>query len=66
MSRETNHSKKVVTNPRPVKPLIENVHYYMDSGNLVFTEAYHLARGSCCGSACRHCPYDHINVAKSK
>ena len=28
-----------------------------DTGWSVFTEAYHLARGSCCGSGCRHCPY---------
>jgi hypothetical protein len=24
---------------------------------MVFTAAYHLKRGSCCGSGCRHCPY---------
>jgi hypothetical protein len=23
----------------------------------VFTAIYHLKRGSCCGSGCRHCPY---------
>jgi hypothetical protein len=31
--------------------------YYMEGPNLVFTAAYHLKRGSCCGSGCRHCPY---------
>ncbi|MBI1317310.1 hypothetical protein GC167_10735 [bacterium] len=32
--------------------------YYKDpSGFLVFTEAYHLKRGYCCQSGCRHCPY---------
>ncbi len=31
--------------------------YYFEGPNLVFTEAYHLKRGSCCGSGCRHCPY---------
>ncbi|MBA3442570.1 MAG: hypothetical protein H0T92_22160 [Pyrinomonadaceae bacterium] len=25
---------------------------------MVFTARYHLARGYCCGSCCRHCPYD--------
>ncbi|MCU0384131.1 MAG: DUF5522 domain-containing protein [Cyclobacteriaceae bacterium] len=29
----------------------------MDNGLLVFTEAYHLRRGYCCNSGCRHCPY---------
>jgi hypothetical protein len=28
-----------------------------DTGLFVFTAAYHRARGSCCGSGCRHCPY---------
>lgn len=33
--------------------------YYIDpaTGLLVFTEAYHLKRGYCCKSGCRHCPY---------
>ena len=31
--------------------------YYFDGPYLVFTAAYHLKRGSCCGSGCRHCPY---------
>ena len=32
---------------------------YLDpsSGLFVFTAAHHLARGSCCDSGCRHCPY---------
>jgi hypothetical protein len=28
-----------------------------DTGLFVFTAAYHLARGTCCDSGCRHCPY---------
>ncbi|MBT8326992.1 MAG: hypothetical protein KJP21_04670 [Bacteroidia bacterium] len=39
-------------------------YYYNDEGMLVFTEAYHLKRGECCGSACKHCPYEHKNVPK--
>ncbi len=33
--------------------------YYIDAktGLLVFTAQYHLKRGYCCGSGCRHCPY---------
>jgi hypothetical protein len=31
--------------------------FYMDGPYLVFTEAYHLRRGYCCNSDCRHCPY---------
>jgi hypothetical protein len=33
---------------------------YVDpaTGLFVMTSVYLLARGQCCGSACRHCPYD--------
>ena len=31
--------------------------YYFDGPYMVFTEAYHLRRGSCCQSGCRHCPW---------
>ncbi|MEB3288217.1 MAG: DUF5522 domain-containing protein [Vampirovibrionales bacterium] len=33
--------------------------YYIDksTGYLVWTELYHIRRGSCCESACRHCPF---------
>jgi len=31
--------------------------YYYDGPYLVFTTQYHLKRGSCCNSGCRHCPY---------
>lgn len=46
----------------PIPVLKENEHYYMENGFMVFTEAYHSARGRCCGNACRHCPFDHENV----
>jgi hypothetical protein len=31
--------------------------FYFDGGLMVFTAAYHLRRGYCCESGCRHCPY---------
>lgn len=36
---------------------IEGIHYYKENGMVVFTENYHMVRGECCGSKCRHCPY---------
>ena len=38
--------------------------HYTDpsTGARVFTELFHRRRGVCCGSRCRHCPYDHVNV----
>ncbi|KAM5238658.1 uncharacterized protein C1orf53 homolog [Ctenodactylus gundi] len=37
---------------------------YVDpaTGYLVLTRLAHLQRGTCCGSACRHCPYGQVNV----
>jgi hypothetical protein len=37
-------------------PLAEE-DFYMEGPYLVFTAAYHLKRGYCCNSDCRHCPY---------
>jgi len=41
----------------PSTPALEPEDFYFDGPNLVFTAAYHLKRGNCCGSGCRHCPY---------
>lgn len=39
--------------------------WYFENGLLVYTAAYHLKRGSCCGSGCRHCPYEPKHVKGS-
>ncbi len=44
--------------PTAAHPTLAPEDYYLEEGNMVFTAAYHLKRGSCCGSGCRHCPYD--------
>jgi hypothetical protein len=31
--------------------------FYFEGNNLVFSYHYHLKRGYCCRSKCRHCPY---------
>lgn len=36
--------------------------FYWEGGYMVFTERFHLRRGKCCGSGCRHCPYGHRDV----
>ncbi|MDA8612213.1 MAG: DUF5522 domain-containing protein [Flavobacteriaceae bacterium] len=38
-------------------PLEEGDFYLTPEGYKVFTEHYHLKRGYCCKSNCRHCPY---------
>lgn len=42
-----------------------DVDYYFDGPYLVFTTAYHLKRGFCCQSGCRHCPYGFQKSAAS-
>jgi hypothetical protein len=41
----------------PVPSELAPEDFYMDGPYLVFTAAYHLKRGYCCNSNCRHCPY---------
>ena len=31
--------------------------FYWEKGYKVMTKKYHLKRGHCCNSGCRHCPY---------
>ncbi|MCB0473457.1 MAG: hypothetical protein KDC69_04250 [Flavobacteriaceae bacterium] len=39
-------------------PELEPDDFYFDErGFRVFTEKYHLKRGYCCQSGCKHCPY---------
>jgi hypothetical protein len=69
-STKPSDSQEVVTDGKRGKSqallsaseLREGVHYYLEDGLLVMTDVYHLARGSCCGNGCRHCPYGHCNV----
>ena len=41
---------------------------YIDprTGYTVFTQLAALERGRCCGSGCRHCPYDHVRVPPAR
>jgi len=58
---ETMTPKKALQNkalslPKTEK-LIEDIDFYIENGNHVFTTWFHLKRGTCCGNNCRHCPY---------
>jgi hypothetical protein len=44
--------------------LVEGVDYYWEDEKVVFTSVYHLKRGYCCHSKCRHCPYG-LGVAQA-
>ncbi len=47
--------------------LVEGIDYYLNEGGLlVFTEKFLLDRGYCCGSGCKHCPYNYEAVPQPK
>jgi hypothetical protein len=50
-----------MSDEKPKPPPPQATHYF-ENGLLVYTAAYHLKRGYCCGSGCRHCPYDPRHV----
>ncbi len=43
---------------RAMSELVEGEDFYWEDLYLVFTAKFHLRRGHCCGSGCRHCPYE--------
>lgn len=47
--------------------LIENEDYYLnEKGLITFTAKYLSERGYCCGSGCKHCPYNYEAVPEPK
>lgn len=59
--------KKTILNkknepPKKLPTPVVGEDYYIENGLYVFTAAYHKKRGYCCGSGCRHCPYDKDNT----
>jgi hypothetical protein len=47
--------------------LVEGEDYYLnEKGLLVFTEKFLSDRGYCCGSGCKHCPYNYEAVPQPK
>ncbi len=50
-------SKRPTVSPLP--PPLKSGDFYLENGFMVFTKEYHLQRGFCCKSGCRHCPWDY-------
>lgn len=50
--------KSIEEKVREKSKLLPSDYYINEEGLLVFTENYHKNRGYCCGSNCKHCPYD--------
>ena len=62
MEHEQNGQRHAATTMAGQQPIAE---CYLENGYVVFTEAYHLQRGNCCGSGCRHCPFVPKHLAGS-
>ena len=46
-------------------PIQEDDYYITPEGYRCFTEQYHLRRGYCCESGCKHCPYGYDKTTNS-
>jgi len=53
----TNAGHAAKNNGRVLPSLVEGEDFYWEGAAMVFTASYHLRRGYCCDSGCRHCPY---------
>ena len=52
--------------PTQKEMFVEGLHYYREDGKWVFTELYHILRGNCCGSGCRHCVFGFSSMDGNK
>lgn len=46
-----------------ISPVPDEDYYINEKGQWVFTRHYHLKRGYCCKSGCKHCPYGFIKAS---
>jgi len=67
---EEQSTKIIIKKENKANPILlgDGDYYLTPEGYKCFTEQYHLKRGSCCQSGCRHCPYgyDKNRGAKGK
>ena len=54
---KSNNTNTTNLNQKGESQKLSPVDYYIENGKYVFTEQFHLKRGHCCGSGCRHCPF---------
>ena len=54
---EKEGSDKEANVNRDLRPSVEGRDYYWEDGKMVLSEFFLKARGYCCESGCRHCPY---------
>ena len=54
---ESIHQSKGVDNKREESKKLLPSDFYMEGDRVIFTEEFHIKRGSCCGNYCRHCAF---------
>ena len=57
VSYDSSYMKESKSDENENRKPSEKDDFYMENGLMVFTKAFHLNRGYCCQSGCRHCPY---------
>ena len=55
--KSINFTLEIDVDMKEIIPIEEGDFYWSEEGYRVFTKQYHLKRGYCCESGCRHCPY---------
>lgn len=50
---------------KKIIPVEDGDYYLTPEGYRCFTQQFHLKRGYCCKSDCRHCPYGFDNKTNS-
>jgi len=55
--KSVNFTLEIESLMKEIIPIEEGDFYWSEEGYRVFTKQYHLKRGYCCESGCRHCPY---------
>jgi len=66
---EDENNKNTTSEGKKPELLGDGDYYLTPEGYKCFTEQYHLKRGYCCQSGCRHCPYGYdkkISTFKKK
>jgi hypothetical protein len=53
----TSETGKIIKSGIGLMDQVVDQDFYFEDGLMVMTAQYHLKRGYCCGSGCRHCPY---------
>ena len=57
IAKEDWHKSYKFTQMKKIIPIEKGDYYLSPEGYKVFTQQYHLKRGYCCESGCKHCPY---------